>query len=144
MNVKNRLQSNLDKFKSRANGLKEKAGGKVKEKLDKPVGLLIHYEIAGLFFWDDKVQEKVKEIRRLTKDGNKDEAVQVSQTELMPYIRSKVETDRRYQKKAKKIADHLESKSEKLKNWGSNLSALKILKRTKKRNEKLEKEVLDE
>lgn len=144
MNVKRRLQNNLDKFKTRANDLKNKAGGKLKEKMDKPVGLLLHYEIAGLFFWDDTVQDKVKEIRRLTKEGKKDEAVQVSQTELMPYIRGKVKTDRRYQKKAKKIADKLENKSEQLKEWGSNLSPLKILKKTKKRNRELEDEVLDE
>lgn len=141
MNIKDRLQSNLNRFKSSAHNLKNKAGGKVKDKLDKPVGLLIHYEIAGLFFWDDKVQDKVNEIRRLTKNGEKDKAVQISQTELLPYLRRKVETDRHYQKKAGKIADKLEEKSENLKNWGKSLAPLKILKKTKRRNEELEKEL---
>lgn len=141
MNVKQRLQNNLDRFKSSAHNLKSKAGGKVKDKLDKPVGLLLHYEIAGLFFWDDKVQDKVKEIRELTKNGEKDKAVQISQTELLPYIRSKVQSDRRYQKKAGSVADKLEEKSENLKSWGKSLSPLKILKKTKRRNEELEKDL---
>ena len=140
MNLRDKIKSNLNSFKEKASDVKNKFNEKAKEKLDKPLGIFIHREIAAMFFWDDKVTEYVQEIVDLTREGKKEEAVRVSEEELRPYIHMKLNRDRKYQSKMEEINEKLEDKSDELKEKAENLkgSPLKLLNWVRKRNKELE------
>jgi len=142
MNLKDKIKSNLNSFKQSASDVKNKFNEKAKEKMDAPLGIFIHREIAAMFFWDDKVTEYVQEIVDMTREGKKDEAVRISEEELRPYIHMKLNRDRRYQSKMDEINEKLENKSDELKEKAENLkgSPLKMLNWVRKRNKELKED----
>lgn len=141
MNLKQKVKSNLNSFKEKAKGVKDKVSGKVKDKFDAPLGIFIHREIAAMFFWDDKVTDYVQQIVDLTREGNKEEAVKISENKLHPYIYSKMNRDRRYQQKMDEVNEKLQGKSEEIKNKAEEMSGspLKLLNWIRKRNKELKK-----
>jgi len=141
MSLQQKVKSNLEGFKNKAKGLKDKVSGKFKDKIDAPLGIFIHREIAGMFFWDDQVTEYVQQIVDLTREGKKEEAVRISEKKLHPYIYMKLNRDRRYKEKMDEVNEKLENKSEEIKDKAEKFSGspLKLLNYIRKRNKELKK-----
>lgn len=141
MSLADKVKGNLQGFKNRAKGLKDKVTGKFKDKIDAPLGIMIHREIAAMFFWDDKVTDYVQQIVDLTREGKKDEAAEISKNKLHPYIYSKLNRDRRYKNRMDEVNEKLKNKSEEIKDKASGFkNPAKLLSWIKKRNKELEEQ----
>lgn len=108
----------FEEMKEKADSIKESASDDVKEKMDDKLGVYIHKYVATMFYWDDDLQEMMREVERLTKEGKKEEAIMKSQ-EMKTYVNLRTSDDsgyqsRRYQKKIGQISEKMEEQSDKI------------------------------
>lgn len=108
----------FEDMKEKAEKIKENSSEDVKGKMDDKLGVYIHKYVATMFYWDDDLQEMMREVERLTKEGKKDEAIMKSM-EMKTYVNLKTSDDsgyqsRRYQKKIGQISEKMEEQSDKI------------------------------
>ena len=113
-----RFSNALEEMKEKADQIKERSSDDVKGKMDDKLGVYIHKYVATMFYWDDDLQEMMREVERLTEEGKKQEALIKSQ-EMKTYINLKTSDDsgyqsRRYQKKISQISEKMEKQSDKI------------------------------
>lgn len=105
-------------MKEKAEKIQESAGDDVKGKMDDKLGVYIHKYVATMFYWDDDLQEMMREVEHLTEEGKKQEALMKSQ-EMKTYINLRTSDDsgyksRRYEKKISQISEKMEKQSDKI------------------------------
>jgi len=108
----------FEEMKEKADNIKEEASDDVKGKMDDKLGVYIHKYVATMFYWDDDLQEMMREVERLTEEGKKEEALMKSQ-EMKTYVNLKTSDDsgytsRRYKKKISEISEKMENQSDKI------------------------------
>lgn len=105
-------------LKEKAETIQSEAGDDVKGKMDDKLGVYIHKYVATMFYWDDELQEMMREVERLTEEGKKEEALMKSE-EMKTYIQLRTSDDsgytsRRYKKKIGQISEKMEDQSDKI------------------------------
>jgi len=108
----------FEEMKEKADNIKEEASDDVKGKMDDKLGVYIHKYVATMFYWDDDLQEMMREVESLTEEGKKQEAIMKSQ-EMKTYVNLKLSDDsgytsRRYKKKISEISEKMENQSDKI------------------------------
>ena len=113
-----RFSNAFEEMKQKAEKIKDNSSEDVRGKMDDKLGVYIHKYVATMFYWDDDLQEMMREVERLTEEGKKQEALMKSQ-EMKTYINLRTSDDsgyksRRYEKKISQISEKMEKQSDKI------------------------------
>lgn len=116
-----------DNLKKTGKSITSKLTGPIKERMDTELGIYIHKYIATLLFFDKKTQDYMHEVRRLTREGNKDEAIKKSK-QMKAHVVWMVKHDRKAQRQLKKMNKALKFKGGEIREKFSKLGQKDFLK----------------
>lgn len=131
MNPRQRIDQAWDRMQDSIESAKDRVG----DRADTELGIFLHKNIGTMFLFDKQVREYEQEIIELARDGEKEEAIVVSE-EMKNYILFEMRHNRRYKAKLKEVAEKVEGRADTVKDVLSSKTGQTLINRIGKLNQK--------
>jgi len=130
MNPRQRIDQAWDRMQDSIESAKDRVG----DRADTELGIFLHKNIGTMFLFDKRVREYEQEIIDLARDGEKEEAIVVSE-EMKNYILFEMRHNCRYKAKLKEVAEKVEGRADTVKQFLSSKTGQELIDRVQDLND---------